>query len=157
WAPVRAPRQRRQDLPGARKLVGRSGRFADEQAAPARRVAGSLDIVRAADRDARKRGLCSPAAHPRTQSLFVTRSIVLDECHSDEPLAGLDGNSKFQRLVWNAPTAGRAASRAAGVSANGRELHTLTIDRDFDLLRIARGATRNVDFHFVLAIDREVA
>ena len=81
---------------------------------------------------------------------------MLDECHSDQSLAGLDGNSKFQRLVWSAAAAGAPASSAAGVSANGRQLHALTIDRDFDLLGIARCRPGDVDLHQVIAVNREI-
>src|SRR5439155_20559879 len=75
---------------------------------------------------------------------------------SDHPCPRFYRYSKSQRPIRSSTaSAAPTAAGSARVSSDGNQLHPFAIDRDFDLMRIARGA-RNLDFKVVFRVDGKI-
>ena len=127
WAAAEALRRRErgEDPPRAWELLGRRCRRADEDPPPAWRVAGTGDVVRAADGHAVDRRLRAPAAHARTQRGFVACLRPLHERHAYQLRPGLQrerellrtgGGSSASTATRTAPTSTISSTPSTPVS-----------------------------------------
>ena len=150
WAAVGAPRQSREDLPGTGGLGGAGGvggGAARENPAPARRIARSGCLERAAD------GHGLEARHAvrihrverrevRLQQIRRKRVRLLDEGDADRARARLDRHPHLHPRLDDLDGVVGAHQRGLVVlgRADGDQVHALAVDADLDLVRRGQAA-----------------
>jgi len=98
------------------------------------------------------RGLRATVSQTGTQRFFVARLTLFDKCYSDKMRSRFDWYAVFQRRC--------ASAASASATRRGRpqryQLHALTIERDFNLIRVARRAYQ-IELQVVVGVEREVS
>ena len=118
-AAVRAARERGKNPARTGSSSAADARPADEDAPPARRIAGAGDVVGTADRHAVDGRLRAAAAHAGAKRRLVARFGALHERDTNQLRAGLQRQRKLQRTDRSAstPTTGTSAARTAEPAA----------------------------------------